>query len=145
MPIPLRENCDPNNPEEAFMWAFVGLPGPKNAALLVHPDTLRQWSKHLWDLGFRHYPEDQQIEYHPPTAGQDHWLAGGGGRWVPKGTPRSPQASAPDMSQLTAAERAAVVAQLQGMGALGHLVDRRALEDTNRAEVIDVGDAGDGS
>lgn len=69
MPIPLHEDCDPDDPYEAFVWALVGLPGPRNSPLLVHPDVLRQWSKHLWDLGFRHYPDEQTKQFHPPARG----------------------------------------------------------------------------
>ncbi|MFX0581179.1 phage gene 29 protein family protein [Nocardia nepalensis] len=126
MSIPLYDDCDPDDPHEAFTWALVGLPGPRNAPLMVHPDVLRQWSKHLWDLGFRHDPQVQTKEYHSPARGVTHWL-NGSGRWVPAGTPQPPQASAPDMSQLTAEERAHVVAQLRESGDLAHLVDMREL------------------
>ncbi|MEU2033588.1 phage gene 29 protein family protein [Nocardia amamiensis] len=133
MPIPLHEDCDPNDPHEAFTWALVGLPGPRNSPLLVHPDVLRKWSKHLWDLGFRHYPEEQTKEYHPPARGVTHWL-NGAGRWAEKGTPPPPEASAPDVAQLTPDERANLVEQLRESGELRHLVDVREL-DANHATV----------
>jgi hypothetical protein len=143
MSIPMFEDCDPTDPHDAFTWALVGLPGPRNAPMMVHPHVLRQWSKHLWELGFRHEPEQQTKEYHPPARGGDHWL-NGSGRWVPKGTPRPAPVAAPDMSQLTADERAHVVEQLRGHGALAHLVDRRDLPvDTATvatAEAVDPGE-----
>ncbi|MBF6449033.1 MULTISPECIES: phage gene 29 protein family protein [Nocardia] len=126
MSIPTYDDCDPNNPHEAFTWALVGLPGPRNAPLMVHPDVLRQWSKHLWDLGFRHDPQAQTKEYHHPARGVTHWL-NGSGRWVPAGTPAPAEVSAPDMAQLTADERAHVVQQLRESGELAHLVDARDL------------------
>lgn len=126
MPIPLREDCNPEDPHEAFLWALVGLPGPRNSPLLVHPDVLRQWSKHLWDLGFRHDPDEQVKEYHPPARGVTHWL-NGAGQWAPKDAPRPPESSAPDISELTPDERAYLVEQLRESGELKHLVDRRAL------------------
>ncbi|MFB7719330.1 DUF2744 domain-containing protein [Nocardia sp. NPDC056100] len=131
--IPLHEDCDPDNPSDAFIWALVGLPGPRNSPLLVHPDVLRKWSKHLWDLGFRHYPEHQSKEYHPPARGVTHWL-NGAGQWADKGTPRPPETTAPDVAQLTTDERAHLVEQLRESGELKHLVDPRDL-DLNHARV----------
>ncbi|PXX65384.1 uncharacterized protein DUF2744 [Nocardia tenerifensis] len=144
MSIPLHEDCDPNDPHEAFTWALVGLPGPSNSPLLVHPAVLRQWSKHLWDLGFRHYPEEQTKEFHPPARGVTHWL-NGSGQWAEKGTPAPPQVSAPDMSELTDEERQHVVQQLRESGDLAHLVDRRDLVANHAvigtADEITAGDA----
>jgi hypothetical protein len=127
MAIPLQENCDPANPEEAFLWAFVGLPGPQNGPMLLPPQILGKWSKHFWDLGFRHYPCDQTKEYHPPTRGSDHWL-NSAGRWVPMGTPRPAKVTIPDVHSMTVEERQALVAQLQATGDLANMVDTRTLE-----------------
>ncbi|WP_405164710.1 DUF2744 domain-containing protein [Nocardia sp. NBC_01499] len=124
MSIPLHEHCDQAKAEEAFVWALVGLPGPRNSPLMVHPDTLGEWSKHLWDLGFRHYPEDQAKEFHPPARGHHHWL-NGSGQWLPQGTPRVHVPDLPEVTQLTAEERAHVVRQLRDSGDLAHLVDRQ--------------------
>ncbi len=126
MSIPMYEECNQNDPYDAFTWALVGLPGPRNAPLLVHPDVLRQWSKHLWDLGFRHYPDEQTKEFHPPARGVTHWL-NGSGRWAPAGSERAPEATVPDMTQLTQDERADIVRQLRETGELRHLVDPREL------------------
>lgn len=138
MSIPMYEDCNQDNPREAFTWALVGLPGPRNAPLMVHPDVLRNWSKHLWDLGFRHDPTQQTKEFHPPARGVTHWL-NGSGQWLPTGTPRAPQVSAPDMSQLTPHERAHVVQQLREAGDLAHLVDRRDIPANSAA--VGVSDA----
>ncbi|PXX52631.1 uncharacterized protein DUF2744 [Nocardia tenerifensis] len=133
MTIPSLDQCNPDDPNEAFVWALVGLPGPQNSPLLVHPDVLRQWSKHLWDLGFRHYPDEQTKEYHPPARGLTHWL-NGSGQWAEKGAPRPAESSAPDVSELTPDERAHLVEQLRESGELKHLVDPREL-DLNVAKV----------
>ncbi|KZM68121.1 phage gene 29 protein family protein [Nocardia terpenica] len=123
MPVPEQHECDPSNPREAFVWALVGLPGPKqNVPLLVHPNVLEQWSEHLWQLGLRHHPEHQTREWHPPSRGQNHWI-NGAGRWVEAGTPRPPTVTAPDMAILSHHERAAVVAQLHQAGNLNHLLE----------------------
>ncbi|MBH0775020.1 phage gene 29 protein family protein [Nocardia bovistercoris] len=145
MPIPLHEDCDPDDPYEAFVWALVGLPGPRNSPLLVHPDVLRQWSKHLWDLGFRHYPDEQTKQFHPPARGVTHWL-NGAGQWAEMGAQRPPETTAPDVTQLTPDERAYLVRQLRESGELKHLVDARDLDSdharvgsarTSQAEVTD--------
>lgn len=127
MSIPQQHECDPNNPEDAFTWALVGLPGPKNAPMIVHPMVLRQWSKHLWDLGFRHYPEEQTKEYHPPVRGTHHWL-NAAGSWVEKGTPRPARVTAPNVAALTPEERADLVEQLHHHGDLSHLVNNQSTQ-----------------
>ncbi|MFE3754553.1 DUF2744 domain-containing protein [Nocardia tengchongensis] len=123
MSIPLHEHCDPDKPEEAFVWALIGLPGPKNSPLMVHPLTLGDWSKHLWDLGFRHSVDDQTKEFHPPARGHHHWL-NASGNWLPTGTERIVVPDLPDVTQMTAEERAHVVQQLRERGELAHLVER---------------------
>jgi hypothetical protein len=127
MALPLQHECDPNIPSEAFVWALVGLPGPRNGPLLVPPQVLGQWSEHLWNLGFRHYPEDQTLEYQPATRDGEHWL-GQAGRWVPIGTPMPPEVSTPSVTEMSAEERRHLVRQLQESGELAHLIDVRDLE-----------------
>lgn len=133
MAIPLHENSDPSKPEDAFTWALVGLPGQRRAPLMVHPDVLRKWSKHLWELGFRHYPDLQTKEYHHPPRGAGQWL-GGAGDWLPIGTPRAAHSTAPNMAELTAHERARIIEALRANGDLAHLVDPRELPDGTASE-----------
>lgn len=59
--LPTRENCDPTNPEEAFLWMFVGLPGVNGASMIMGPDYYRQISKQLWELGAR--PAEEPIKH----------------------------------------------------------------------------------
>lgn len=113
----LQEDCDVNKPEEAFAWALTALPMPKGSPLMLHPSILKRWSKHLWELGFRQYPSEQQKVYHPPHRGQQHWL-NSSGAWYPKDHPRPPRVTAPDMSRLTAEERVDVIRQLREFGDL---------------------------
>ncbi|WP_327139339.1 phage gene 29 protein family protein [Nocardia sp. NBC_01327] len=120
MHIPLQEGCDPTNPEEAFLWALVGLPGPRGAPMLLSPKILRKWSQHLWELGIRHEPSEQKREYHPPARGAHHWV-NGAGRWVDKGTARAPRITAPDITMFTPEERTHLVRQLIEHGELKHL------------------------
>lgn len=133
MAIPLHENLDPTKPEEAFLWALVGLPGQQRAPLMVHPDVLRKWSKHLWELGFRHYPDLQVNEYHPPARGHGQWL-NGSGDWLPKGTPRAAHSTAPNMTELTHHERARIIEQLRVNGDLDHLAELLELPAATASE-----------
>jgi len=76
--FPLRENCNPNNPYEAFLWMLV--------------------SKRLWDLGAR--PTEQPVlKYRKPSNMDANWMTSPGD-WVPADTPdddpRSPARRAAD-------------------------------------------------
>ncbi|MET7772442.1 DUF2744 domain-containing protein [Nocardia sp. NPDC005366] len=71
--FPIRDNCDPTDPEEAFLWMLVGLPGLKGAPLLLPIQHLRAVSRRLWDCGARP-TEEPVIKYRPPRAGDPHWL-----------------------------------------------------------------------
>lgn len=71
--FPIRDNCDPTDPEEAFLWMLVGLPGLKGAPLLLPVQHLRAVSRRLWDCGARPV-EEPVIKYRPPRAGDPHWL-----------------------------------------------------------------------
>ncbi|MBF6332368.1 phage gene 29 protein family protein [Nocardia transvalensis] len=124
MPLRLQHECNLDDPSEAFVWAFVSLPGPRNGPLLVPQPVLEKWSKHLWELGFRHHPDLQTLEYQPPPTPEAHWL-NPTGVWVPKGTATAPAATVPDISQMTVAQRHELIRQLQQSGELAHPVDRR--------------------
>ncbi|WP_109523555.1 MULTISPECIES: phage gene 29 protein family protein [Nocardia] len=71
--FPTRDNCDRTDPEEAFLWMLVGLPGLKGAPLLLPIQHLRAVSRRLWDCGARPV-EEPVIKYRPPRAGDPHWL-----------------------------------------------------------------------
>lgn len=140
MALPLQFECNPDDPEEAFIWAFIGLPGPRNGPMLVPQQVLGKWSKHLWDLGFRHNPELQELEYHPATPGSEHWLTQSG-TWVPIGTPMPAEVTAPSVHDMTMDERRDLVRQLQQSGELAHLVDVRELAPDVAREGSFEGDA----
>jgi hypothetical protein len=85
--FPLRENCNPNDPYEAFLWMLVGLPGNADGSgtalggpLLMPVAYLRLISKRLWDLGARPV-ESPTLQYRPPTDTDPHWLYASGS-WV---------------------------------------------------------------
>lgn len=82
--FPLRENCNPADPQEAFLWMFVALPHVNGGPLILSVDKHRRDSEHLWDCGARPVgvPEG---EYVPPGADDPHW-ATTPGKWVPRGS-----------------------------------------------------------
>lgn len=82
--FPTRDNCDPTDPEEAFLWMFAALPHVKGAPLIMPVEYYRLISKRLWELGARPVA-DPELEWVPPTATEAHWLTSPG-RWVPAGT-----------------------------------------------------------
>lgn len=93
--FPTRENCDPNNPEEAFLWMFAALPGVKGAPLLMPVAYYRLISKRLWELGCRP-AEEPTLEWVAPTANEPNWITSPG-RWVPAGT--TPRRSESDIAR----------------------------------------------
>lgn len=96
-----------NNPEEHFLWALVGLPGPDNVAPLLLPvPATRAWSKRLWDCGFRHHPELQTAKYSPPP-GDHNWLLGPAGSWI--GSDEEPvEPVTPSLENVTMSEKRAL-------------------------------------
>ena len=83
--FPTRENCDPNNPYQAFLWMLVAMPYMKGAQLVLPVDYLQFVSKRLWDCGVRPV-EDPVVKYQKPLATDANWLTSPGS-WVPAETP----------------------------------------------------------
>lgn len=114
--IPLQQDCDPNDPDEAFVWLLMGLPGlEEQAPMLVPPQILRKWSRRLWEGGLRWHAKDQVIKYVPPSS-QFHWLTGAGGSWVPIDAPLPPEVTAPSLDHLSDAEKLEIVKRLTAEG-----------------------------
>lgn len=104
--FPRRETCDPNDPYEFALWAFVAMPGVRGAPLVMPADYWREMSKRLWDLGFRHV-EEPTLEWVPPSASEPNWITSPG-RWVPAGSgdQRSDEEKARDaVEKMTAQQR----------------------------------------
>lgn len=137
MSIPLQHELNLEDPEEAFLWMFTGLPGmEEQAPMIVPPQILRKWSRRMWEAGARFIPEQQTIKYVPPH-GQEHWLAGSGGRWVPVDEQLPPEDTAPDISHLSLGEKRELVKRLQ---AEGHLPAEVQGPEQDVAEVSNRGD-----
>lgn len=90
--FPTRENCDPNDPQEAFLWCFAALPYVRGGPLLMPTDFWRVVSEHLWELGCR--PSAAPVkEWVPPSSSEPNWLTSPG-RWVPAGQRKTDDAAA---------------------------------------------------
>lgn len=93
--FPTQARCNPNCPEEAFLWTYSGLPGMNGAPLPFPIDYLRMVSRRQWDTGARPIgsviPAEQVIKYQKPRNTDPHWLTSPG---VWEGM------DAPDRSQL---------------------------------------------
>lgn len=130
--MPTQETTDYTDPEQHLAWLFPGLEFTDGGGMMVDPRMYKKWSKHFVRGGAVHVDylrslanEDgyihvdqlpkQEIERHPPSRGPDHWL-NPVGKWVPVGTPREPETTAPDMEALTSPEQAAVLEQMVAMG-----------------------------
>ena len=105
--FPLRETCDPTNPEEAFLWMLVALPMQRGAPLIMPVEYLRQISRRLWDCGARPVAEPV-IKYRKPMSGDPHWLTAPG-QWVPASEPDpEPNPAVQVWEQLTSEQQAAI-------------------------------------
>lgn len=121
--IPLQQDCNLEDPEEAFLWMFSGLPGPDaQSPMLVPPQWARQWSKRMWEAGARPHPELQMIKYVPPSS-QQHWLAGAGGKWVPIDQPLPPEVTAPSTDHLSMEEKKVLAQRFAAEGVTPPVVD----------------------
>jgi hypothetical protein len=78
--FPTKENCDPNNPYQAFLWMLVAMPYMKGAQLVLPVDYLQFVSKRLWDCGARPVQEPT-VKYQKPAATDPNWLTSPGS-WV---------------------------------------------------------------
>lgn len=123
MALPVQEHCNPDDPREHLLWAFLGL-GEVGAPMLIPEDALRRLSAQMYAAGFRHHPELQEIRYLPP-AGTTHlsWLsAAASGEWVPVDDPRFTTHETPetgvDTTEWSAAQKIAVAQQLRDEGVI---------------------------
>ena len=85
--FPTRENCDPANPYEAYLWALVAFPYQQGAQLVMPVDYLQFVSKRLWDCFGPPNPEWQPlIRYQKPLNTDPNALTSPGS-WVPADAP----------------------------------------------------------
>jgi len=83
--FPTQGRCNPNCPEEAFLWMYSGLPGMNGAPLPFPIEYLRMVSRRQWDCGARPpgavIPPEQKVKYQRPQNTDPHWLTSPG-VWV---------------------------------------------------------------
>ena len=82
--FPLRENCNPGDPYQAFLWMLAPWPVPLNNPLRVPKSFWQLFSKRLWDLGVR--PAAEPVLVYEPDRGSHCLFAAG--RFVP--VPKTP-------------------------------------------------------
>lgn len=129
--FPTRENCDPTNPREAFLWMFAALPHVKGAPLIMPIAYYEDVSERLWDLGARPVA-DPVLEWVPPTATEPHWLTSPG-RWVPAGT--APKRTEQDEAR-DAVARMSMQQKAELLKVLEALEEGKPLPDTPAGRVV---------
>lgn len=111
--FPLRETCDLDDPEEAFLWMLVAMPGMKGAPLIMPVEYLRMLSKRIWDCGGRPVA-DPVIKYRKPSGTDPHWLTAPGS-WVSVDEPDpEPNTTKQVWDMLTAQQKAELRALAEG-------------------------------
>lgn len=127
-----QEQTNYHNPREHFVWALRNLPMIAGVGGIVPPQFLPGWSEHLFQCGFFHRDyiaaladEDgmihvdqlprQAVQFEPAIRGARH-AYNNAGRWVAEGTPPPEPIHLPDIAQLTADEKAAMLQQFVDEG-----------------------------
>ena len=105
-----QRKADMSDPEQHFAWALASFPVMADGTPMVLPVMcLPVVSRFLWECGFRHHPELQQVkQVVDPNAA----LQSAGVRWVPVEDEEKVPAPSVDLSNLSDAEAAAVQAAL---------------------------------
>lgn len=132
MSLPTQENHDPTDPKQHVVWALRNLPMIAGVGAITHPGYLTDWSKHLWECGFRHRDflegladengmihvsqlPQQEIKWQPPFRGQRHDM-NNAARWVREGTPDPEPVVIPDINKMTQQENIAMLQQYKDNG-----------------------------
>lgn len=121
-----------NKPDEHALWALRHLPSFAGAGVVTNSGFLRLWSKHLWEVGFRHVDwlkrladEDgnihvsklpqQQIRFQEAFRGPHHSY-NNAARWVRMDEPDPQPVRIPNIEALTIQEKHALLYQFQAAG-----------------------------
>ncbi|WP_342800965.1 DUF2744 domain-containing protein [Nocardia sp. No.11] len=123
--VPTRENCDPANPRQAFLWMFTAPPGQAGAPLMMPTEYFELLSWRMWVLGARPVAEPTQKWQAPVNATANPWTASG--KWVDINTPEPERKTVAQlMRELPAADRAEIrSAVLAEMGFEGETLPDR--------------------
>ena len=145
--IPTQAEHNPNDPEQHVLWALRNLPTIAGVGAITHPAFLKQWSKHLWQAGFRHtdwiraladedgnihvskLPE-QTIKFQPAFRGPGHNY-NNAARWAKMDTPDPEPFKIPNIENMTDQEKYALLYQLDQQGVR---MPKRFQRDTAQVE-----------
>lgn len=107
--VPTRENCDPDNPRQRFLWMYTAPPGMQGAPLMLPTEwwELMSWRQCTLGAGIVAEPT---LKWQAPIAqAASPWTAAG--KWVSLDTAEPERKTLAEMvRELPQAERAAVKA-----------------------------------
>lgn len=130
--IPSQAEHNPNDPEQHVLWALRNLPTIAGVGAITHPAFLKQWSKHLWQAGFRHMDwiraladehgnihvsklPEQTIKFQAAFRGPGHHY-NNAARWANMDTPDPQPFKIPNVESMTDQEKYALLYQLDQQG-----------------------------
>lgn len=93
--IPTRENCDLDDPDERFLWAFTSMPDMGGALLMLPNDLMRKLSKRLSQVGAMlrcpncGHEEKPEIRWRMAPADPGSPFPSTAGEWVPADLPET--------------------------------------------------------
>lgn len=137
--LPTVDNCDQDDPKEAFQWAFVALPFQGTTPLKVQPEVRSEWSQLFHDLGFRHHAELQTKKIRHPYRGQQHAL-NGLVRVVDMDDDEPDPVEIPDPAEFTVHEQELMIERLRHLGRLGERPIEPAGASVDPGEVFNPSD-----
>lgn len=115
--LPLRGNCDLNNPRQKFLWMFTAPPGLKGAPLMMPVEYYEYVSWRLSILG-ADIVREPQLKYQPSSDVVNAWTSAG--EWVSLDTPdREIPSLAKSIEALPAGDRAEIKAYVIDKMGLG--------------------------
>lgn len=147
--IPRLDDCDPDDPEQALLWASMYIPVAGRSPMVFPRMIAELISRHYTECGIVHAPSlarladargfihvdqlpKQQKKFMRPYRGEQHPLNGAGG-WMGMDEPEEPPIVIQDPAQMTVHERDA---QLEVYRYLGYKVDEPEPE-APKARVVD--------
>lgn len=114
-PLPNQDEANMGDPEEHLLWALRNMPAFAGSGVITHPGFLRQWSKHLYDAGFRHHPDEQKIFFREAFRGPHH-IYNNAARWVSKEDLEPVPYKLPNVAEMTLQEKYALAYMLKQQG-----------------------------
>ncbi|MBM4707942.1 DUF2744 domain-containing protein [Rhodococcus hoagii] len=120
-----------NDPEQHFLPALVLVDTPGGPQMNPVP-MCKEFSLHLWELGYRRQSELATKKFQRPYRG-DQGTFNPAGKWVPLSTPDPEPVRIPDIKQLTEEENEAMLQQYRDAGMIPE-----APPVDNFAEIVEI-------